>query len=716
MDLIKKSIATCLLLLLCGVSSVFAVPAFPKPIKVTQKDGSQITVLLHGDEFYNYSTTTDGYTLRQKDGIYYYAMLDSSGALTASSMRANDPQKRSASEKSFVKTITTGLQSGLAIVQGQARRESQNIVRAERSEKRQNSMATRAGQVEDASGIVLLVEFQDVEFSESISGSNPQASFNNLMNQEGYSMTGAAGSVRDYFLYNSNGQYNINFDVKGPYKVSNNVAYYGGYSMISGDVNPEAMVREACELAYADGVDFAKYAVDGEVPNLIIIYAGYGEADSGITDTIWQHEGTISPLTLGGVTIRTYACSAEIYYDTNNMTGIGVVCHEFSHVLGIPDFYDSDYSVNGYALGQWVLSVMDAGSYLFDGCVPPAYNSVERWMAGWLTYIDITEGGYYTLNPLYENFAYRVKTYTSNEFYVLEYRDGKLSEWDKFLDEGYPLYNLTGNASGMSVTHYDRSNNRIGGKSAKDLWITNMVNAYADHECMRLVTAVEQSSENFDKRELAQFFFPYNGTNSLTPDSSPALLSWAGTMTGYSIKDIQLNSAGYVTFTVINLNAPLDGFVTLIPSQTSIAVNIDDTIEGQWKATYSAKRSSEEITVTSAKNHFTLTGLNPATEYNVKIENAADETNFIEFTVTTLSTEESAIPRLNIEPTYATTDYVWLDAINLSGTPKTMKWYVDGTETTETLRTFAAGKYEIMCTVTYENGDSESLVRYITVK
>ena len=40
-----------------------AVPANPEPATVTQPDGSTLTVVLHGDEFYNFNTTADGYTI-----------------------------------------------------------------------------------------------------------------------------------------------------------------------------------------------------------------------------------------------------------------------------------------------------------------------------------------------------------------------------------------------------------------------------------------------------------------------------------------------------------------------------------------------------------------------------------------------------------------------------------------------------------------------------
>ena len=42
---------------------MLAVPATPYPVKVTQPDGSELTVRLNGDEFYHFYTTDDGYTV-----------------------------------------------------------------------------------------------------------------------------------------------------------------------------------------------------------------------------------------------------------------------------------------------------------------------------------------------------------------------------------------------------------------------------------------------------------------------------------------------------------------------------------------------------------------------------------------------------------------------------------------------------------------------------
>lgn len=65
---VKKMLkgAMVLLGLLCGYSSADAVVACPDPSVVTQPDGSTLTLLLHGDEWFSFSTTADGFTVVER--------------------------------------------------------------------------------------------------------------------------------------------------------------------------------------------------------------------------------------------------------------------------------------------------------------------------------------------------------------------------------------------------------------------------------------------------------------------------------------------------------------------------------------------------------------------------------------------------------------------------------------------------------------------------
>ena len=62
------------IVLACMVVSTMAAPAYRKPIKVRQSDGSVLTVVLKGDEAFHYHSTLDGKPLvKEQNGDFSYA-------------------------------------------------------------------------------------------------------------------------------------------------------------------------------------------------------------------------------------------------------------------------------------------------------------------------------------------------------------------------------------------------------------------------------------------------------------------------------------------------------------------------------------------------------------------------------------------------------------------------------------------------------------------
>jgi M6 family metalloprotease-like protein len=185
---------------------------------------------------------------------------------------------------------------------------------------------------------VLLVQYSDVK----LSSENPKTAFEGHINGEDYKDEGGYGSVREYFVDQSEGKFMPQFDIIGPITLSNPMEYYGGNDAQGNDKNAREMVQEACQNA---DVDFSQYDNngDGYVDIVYIIYAGYGEASNvaQLENTIWPHQWQLeTALSLDGVKISKYACNNELDgYQGNELDGIGTFCHEFSHCLGLPDFY-----------------------------------------------------------------------------------------------------------------------------------------------------------------------------------------------------------------------------------------------------------------------------------------------------------------------------------------------------------------------------------------
>lgn len=283
------------------------------------------------------------------------------------------------------------------------------------AERAQIEQATMIRQANPAPrGLVILANFKDVKFRPT----NTSAAIDSMLNGESYTYHRSIGSARKYFQDQSKGLYDPIFDVVGPIELPDSVRYYGKNQRDYGsDQRAADMVLRSCEAASRlPGVDFSRYDSnnDGMIDLVFIIYAGYGEADSQIADLIWPASWTMGAAvssgnthlprnssfrmyTFHGKTIGYFAYTCELNYhntiqeptpgydEANPLrTGIGTFCHEFSHVLGLPDYYDTQNGVNYTECltpGNWDL--MDQGNYNIDGYVPANYSVHEKWWMGW---------------------------------------------------------------------------------------------------------------------------------------------------------------------------------------------------------------------------------------------------------------------------------------------------------------------------------------------
>ena len=458
---------------------MFAVPAQRRPFQAKLADGSPVTVCLTGDEFYHAYVDEEGHELvRLADGRF---------------SRVQSPWLSAARR-----------------IGAQQRRMMAYERRMRRAE-----VARKAGTFKGTKrGLVILVSFADVKMQEK----HTREVFDAMFNEEGYSDNGHVGSVRDYFKAQSYGQFEIDFDVVGPYTLEYGMKYYGENDprQDNADMRVGTMAAEAVRLADND-VNYKNYDWDGdgEVDQVFVVYAGYGEASGeGLADCIWPVEWWLSSsdygrsLRMDGVLVDQFACSGELHGNKGTeLGGIGTACHEFSHCLGLPDFYDTSGGTN-FGLNLW--SVMDYGCYngtidaqgYTHANIPCGYTSYERMACGWLEPTELAEGrtvrGMKALVEAPE--AYIVYNDANrNEYYLLENR--QLTSWDSGLG-----------AHGMLVIHVDYS---------ASVWEDNTVNADRKHQRCTIIAA--DNSYYPTAKDIAGD--PYPGTSkntSLTDTSKPA--------------------------------------------------------------------------------------------------------------------------------------------------------------------------------------------------
>lgn len=446
------------------VQNIEAVPAYPYPIKIKQADGTEITVLKHGDEFFHYTATLDGYVLKPDNaGILYYAQFDATGNLQNTSVKANDIEKRSSAERKFVQNLEENPDLSKLNQIGRALR-SKSLISGSVPQKAYPLLGT-------PKSLVILVNFSDVQFVTS----TPQVAFTNLLDLNGYSTNGGTGSAKDYFHDSSMGVFNPQFDVFGPVTLDNPMAFYGTNDANGNDSNPQQMVIDACTKAAATGLDFSQYDTDGDgqVDNVFIYYAGYNEAEGGPANTIWPHKWNLNNYNtkFNGVSVYHYACTSELRGNTaSNMCGIGTFCHEFGHVLGLDDYYVTS-GADHHTLSIW--NIMDYGPYLNLGRTPPAYCAYDRFFLKWLTPTELKVSGNYSLDTLTtSNKAYLISQNgnqnlqlannpNSPEYFILENRQQK--GWDTYLPgHGMLVYHIFYNQSTWADNSPNNDPNAMG--------------------------------------------------------------------------------------------------------------------------------------------------------------------------------------------------------------------------------------------------------------
>jgi M6 family metalloprotease-like protein len=532
-----------------------AMPAKPGlEISATQSDGSTITLGLIGDENFHSFVTTDGLTVsRGDDGNYYYRTVDG-----ISNILVHNQNARSAAETAFISSNSSKMSmealATAAVANG-------SMLKAP------NRTPRRAGQVpaHDSPKIpVILVQYKDIKFKDN----DPKATFESFFAE-------GDKSAHQYFVDQSNGKYTPEFDVLGPVTLDYNRAVYGSNNATTNfDQAMGQMVAEACEKVDSD-VDFSQYDNDGDgiCDVVIILYAGVGESTSGITESIWPCQWELKAsdygkvLKLDSTTINSFAVFNELSgFDYSEIAGIGTFCHEYSHCLGLPDFYDTNYG-NHFGMGYW--SVLDYGGYNDDGYTPMGYDAYEKWYLGWLDLEEYEEHKFYTL-PVFNqknietDRAIKISSdFDPNEYYILENRAKQ--GWDKYIA-----------AEGLMITHvtYDAQ-----------AWTQNTVNNYTPQR-MTIIPADNSlkmvsyyNSYYVDESDLKGDLWPYRDANELTDTSTPAATLNTGEFMGKPITDITKNSDGTVSFWVMRSSTP----AVKTPTNVSHTIESDTSASISWE-------------------------------------------------------------------------------------------------------------------------------------
>lgn len=406
-------------------NEMFASKAVPGSIQVTLQDGRSVSVSLRGDEHVNFLMSSDGEMIVENGGIYRVATAEEQEEILKACKELEKETQESQAKAIGSAKVNSG--EGISGEKLFPHKGTPKVLvlMAEFADEKFTFTQREIDSLLNSDAILTRIVKNSVSYSSGV-----EDSITRLSSTRSYS------SVAQYFNDCSNGQFKPQFDVYGPYTLSQGYAVYGKGK----DDNMRLFIPEVCSLADRD-VDFSEYDADGDgyVDLVYVIYAGYSANwTANSSDCIWPKSGPmkIEGATAFGVydgkTVLRYGVNGELlaYPAAGRMlNGIGVFCHEFSHTMGLPDFYPANmtdvWSVSDYdnqSLEEWDL--MDGGENSVNGCWPPMYSAFERELMGWMKIDTLDSPADLTIKPiLHGGNAYRIlndNDPTGNEYWILE--------------------------------------------------------------------------------------------------------------------------------------------------------------------------------------------------------------------------------------------------------------------------------------------------------
>ena len=387
---------------------------------------------------------------------------------------------------------------------------------------------------------VVLVAFSDADFTMT----DPKSYYHRMLNEKGYNEGAGAGCLADYFRDQSNGRLNMEFDVYGPFKVTQTAGGHGKHYY-----GTDIMTDAAKQLYGTEKTDFSIYDWngDGMVNQVFFLAASY--SGNQVDGYVWPNSQD-EKIKLPG-DIYPYFCSiaTELWKD-DTLNGFGTIAHEMTHGMGLPDVYPLGSATSFSAVDEWDL--LDGGNYTNRGWCPPNLTAMEKMYLGWDQPEELSQPT--TITGM-KSVSAGGKTYIirnsgqSNEFYLLENRQQE--GWD---------YGCPGN--GLLITHVD---------FLQSSWGDNEVNISDTHYRYDLFHADGKDYMAWDPNNngedptkytmpdylrskfLSTSSYPYGDNQSLTNTSSPAAVLFTANADGElfmskAITNIRLASDGTVSF------------------------------------------------------------------------------------------------------------------------------------------------------------------------
>jgi immune inhibitor A len=351
--------------------------------------------------------------------------------------------------------------------------------------------------------VVILTDFED---NPADTVNYPPSHFEDFLFSVG---TRPYGSLRDYYLENSNGTLDVTGSVTRWYRMPQPYSFYVGGKRGFGPfpTNAQGLAQDAVRAADWD-INYANFDNDGPdgIPDsgdddgyvdvLFIVHAGPGYEATLDTNDIQSHKWALFyEISLDGVKLYPYAMEPE-----NGL--LGVYCHEFGHCLGLVDLYDRDLSSMG--LGGW--SLMATGSWNQLGLRPGHLDAWSKVKAGFVTPTVLSQNATGVMFPPAEESPVAYKLWENGtagtEYFMVERRE-KIG-----FDQSLP-------GGGLLIYHVDES-------------VPNNDNAYHYKVALEQADGNWQLENRFNGGDAGD---PYPGTSSNTTfgyETTPSSVTYVG--------------------------------------------------------------------------------------------------------------------------------------------------------------------------------------------
>jgi len=429
-------------------STLFAAWLNNVALELKQPDGTVLHLFATGDEYYNWVHDANGFTVLRDEnsGNIVYAFLENNELI---------PSKFKVGQ---VNPVDLGLEPWLNI--SSEKMESirkQALDYTDKMEQNEGFSKSAMDAEGSINNLVVYIRFSDqTEFNIDTTlywdmFNNEEEDYNSMVNY--YQMISYQSlDLTSTFYPEPPTNIVLSYQDEHP---RNYYTPYNATSNPDGYVGDERTERE--HLLLKNAVDFISdevstdldldYNNDGNVDNVVFIVKG---GPGAWADLLWPHRWSLfsQDAYINGKRVWDFNFQLE---SSLNESGVGVLCHEMYHSLGAPDLYH--YSQDGYTpVGRW--DIMERNTN------PP--QSMGAYMksqyGGWIDDIpEITESGYYSLNPLSnpENNVFKIMSPNHNwEYFVLEYRvkegvfEGQIPGTGLIVYRINSLYEGQGNAQG----------------------------------------------------------------------------------------------------------------------------------------------------------------------------------------------------------------------------------------------------------------------------